>query len=235
MLAHKGISSSIILSFLLIFNFSAKAQRFQTGITFGPAMTTVNGIDTKDYDNDAYKLGFTLGAFANTHISDKNILQFEINFTQAGATQAPDSLNNSSFRLTLNYLNAGVLIRHRIRFKMSGKLVDKVDLEAGVAVGRLLSSSFVENTYSVPLTSANYNTTDINAFAGIDYSFSQRFYFCARYSNSLQPLVKRDYTPYYASYYTWNKGNNMIFDFSFHILLGKRNTDAAANLNPTTK
>jgi len=220
-----------MLPFFLFLNHSAKAQRFMPGITFGPAATTVNGIDNKDFDNDAFKIGFTLGAFVNTHLNDKNILQFEMNFMQKGASQAPDSNNNHSFKLRLNYLDAGVLIRHRISFKLSGKLINNIDLEIGASAGRLLSASYILNTYPQPLTSDDFNYTDINAFVGIDYNFSPNVYFCVRYSNSLDPVLVRNPVVYYPSAYTWNRGNNEVFDFTLRIVFGKR-VAVNSNSNP---
>ncbi len=205
------------------------AQRFRAGLSGGLTVADIDGADTRDNDNDFHKVGFTAGALVNTQLTKKSLIQFEVNYIQKGSMQPPDSLNNGYYKIALQYVEIPVLIRRQIYFNYKGRRVNKVDLEGGVSYARLVHSTVIGNTNYVLSTAGNYfNTNEASVLLGVDYNFTRNIYFCFRYSNSVTPAVKRNsLKPGFVSY-TFNRGNNMVFQFSFRVVFGGSREDAAS-------
>ncbi|MBI3518467.1 MAG: PorT family protein [Bacteroidetes bacterium] len=211
----------IILFVTILVTQQLTAQRFNAGFSGGLVVSDIDGADTRDTDNDFHKLGFTLGGVVNTQLTKKTLLQFEINFIQKGSMQPPDSLNNGYFKIALGYVEIPLLIRRQIYFNWKGKKINKFDLEAGVSYGKMVQRKVIGNTnYVISNTSDYYNTNDVSVLVGADYNFTKNVLFCFRYSNSVIPVIKRNnIRPGFYSY-AYNKGNNLVFQFSFKFLFG---------------
>jgi len=210
----------------LLFIQQLHAQHFMAGLSGSGLVSDVQGTDTRDFDNDFYKAGFSLGAFVNRQISDKNILQLEINYIQKGAEQVPDSNNNGYFKLTLNYIEVPVLLRHRIHFNANNKFYNNFEWELGVSGGYLFSYNFISGTgYSYTYSTGSLNTIDISVLGGINYILSPSVYVGLRYSNSLIPVMKRNNLPSTFNQYSlaFNDGNNLVWAFSLkYVIAGKQ-------------
>lgn len=91
--------------------------------------------------------------------------------------------------------------------------------------------------YTLPATSQYYNYNDVSALLGLDYNFTKNIYFCFRYSNSLIPTIKKNGANYGTqSIYTINKGNSMVFQFSFKFVLnGKKQETTPVSTTPVTQ
>jgi hypothetical protein len=217
MLKSKYIS---VLFFLISFEIGmAQNQRFKAGFTAGLVATDVDGADTRDGDNDFSKLGFTAGLLLNTELSKKTALQLELNFIQKGSMQRPDSMNNGYYKIGFSYVEFPVLLKRHITFKVRQKPVTRIDLEAGASVGRMVSYQIINGTNSVLPPSNNlFNFTDVSLLAGADYNISKSVIFCLRYSNSIIPVIKRNTPNIHFITYTFNKGNNMVLQFSFKFI-----------------
>lgn len=217
------IDKTHILFILLLFILSKSySQKFFGGFTAGLVASDINGADTRDPDNDFHKVGFTVGGLMNTQLTKKSILQFEINYIQKGSLQPPDSLNNGYFKIALGYVEIPLIIKRQIYFNWKQKRVNKVDIEAGVSYGRMVSNNVVGGTNYTLSSAANYfNTNDISVLIGADYNFTKNIYFCFRYSNSLIPAIKKNSANTgIQSVNTINKGNNMVLQFSFKFVFG---------------
>jgi hypothetical protein len=215
--------------FLIVFIYQTNfAQQFRAGFSGGLVATDIDGADSRDGDNDFHKLGFTLGGIVNTPINKKNTFQFEINFIQKGSMQPPDSNNMGYYKIALSYIEVPVLIKRRIYFTIRKKPVSKFDLEYGFSAGKLLQHSATgNNNYSLTSSKNAFNPFDISLLAGADYNISKNVYFCFRYSNSVIPAIKRNTPNLNFITYTFNKGNNMVFQFSFKFVFGGKAEDPA--------
>ncbi len=206
------------LLFLLVVNLM-QAQRFRVGFTGGLCVTDIDGADTRDSDNDFHKPGFTVGGILNMPLNEKRSFQFEINYIQKGSTMPPDSLNNGYYKIALDYVEMPFLIKQRVKFNLRKKPVTQLDLEGGVSVGRMIRHNVTGSTNYGIISSDNlFNKTDLSLLFGADYNFSKNFYFCVRYSNSVIPSIKRNAPNLNFITYTFNRGNNMVWQFSFKFL-----------------
>lgn len=210
-----------ILSLLVFLFNSALAQKFNAGFSLGLCATDISGAGTRDGDSDFHKIGFTAGGLINTPINKKNVFQFEINFIQKGSSQPPDSNNNGYYKIALAYVEVPLLVKRHVTFTLKKKPVNKVDLEAGASIGRMISRTVVGNTnYNIATPDKLFNRTDISILLGADYNFTKNVYFCFRYSNSIIPAIKRNTPNLNFITYTFNRGNNMVFQFSFKFVFG---------------
>lgn len=224
----------ILISAIILIVNNISAQKFNAGFSGGLVVSDIDGADTRDTDNDFHKLGFTAGGIVNTQITKKTILQFEINYIQKGSMQPPDSLNNGYFKIALAYVEIPLLVRRQIYFNWKGKKLNKIDLEAGISYGKMVQRKVIGNTnYVLSNTAQYYNTNDISILVGADYNFTKNVLFCFRYSNSVIPVIKRNSIRPGFLTYSYNKGNNLAFQFSFKFLFGakqKTNTPPQENV-----
>lgn len=224
----------LISAIILIVN-NVNAQKFNAGFSGGLVVSDIDGADTRDTDNDFHKVGFTAGGVVNTQLTKKTILQFEINYIQKGSMQPPDSLNNGYFKIALAYVEIPLLVRRQIYFNWKGKKLNKIDLEAGISYGKMVQRKVIGNTnYVLSNTAQYYNTNDVSILVGADYNFTKNVLFCFRYSNSVIPAIKRNSIRPGFFTYSYNKGNNLAFQFSFKFLFGaKQKTDTPPQENVT--
>lgn len=224
----------LVASLLLLGYHESNAQRFRAGFSGGLTVTDIDGADTKDNDNDFYKLGFTAGALVNAQIGKKSSLQFEINYIQKGSLQIPDSLNNGYFKIAIDYVEVPLLVKRHVYFNMKKGPVNKVDMGIGVSVGQMVRKVVIDKTNNtLPNTDNLYNKTDVSLLAEIDYNFTKNICFCFRYSNSLIPAIKKNIPYAHFLYYTFNRGNNMVFQFSFKFLFGAKKQETTPTPVPT--
>ncbi|HEU4719352.1 MAG TPA: outer membrane beta-barrel protein [Bacteroidia bacterium] len=217
---------------LILLSLSASAQQFHAGLTGGLTVTDIPGMDPRDPDEDFNKLGFVAGGIVSTILSDQNDFQFELNFIQKGSAQRPDSLNNGQFSLALNYVEVPFVFRHRMNINLKQKTVRRLGFECGLSLGRLVHERMLANNYTQTLSATDFNYTDISLLAGLDYLFTDHFMFSLRYSNSVIPAVKRNAIMPGFVRYSFNQGNNMVFQLSFKYIFGKATAIQDTNNQP---
>jgi len=217
---------------LLFFFFvhHANAQRFHVGINFGLAVTDIPGTDPRDGDVDFHKFGITAGGFVGTQLnSPKNFLQFEINYTQKGSLQPPDSLNNGFAQLKIDYVDVPILIRHKLSLSVNRGAVGtgdtaakkfRFEFEYGLSIGRVVHFNDNVSGYTQTFNMSQVNKTDVSLLAGINYHFSEGFYLGFRFSNSVIPAFKKNSTPLFLLPKAFNNGNNIVLQFSFKYIFG---------------
>ena len=207
----------LIIFPVIIFTCNIKSQNFHGGLFAGPTITDVNGADIYDGDNDFHKLGYTFGGFVNKKISEKSKMQLEIAYTQKGSSTPPDSTHtNLYYTLVLNYFDINILYKHQIHLNKKNDK-DRLGYEIGITTGSLVSSNYsVQSMKQPPL---KLNKFQLCYTLGLTYNLSQRIFISGRYSNSIIHAIKRDGfgAPVV---YTWNKGNNMVFQIAFGFMLG---------------
>jgi hypothetical protein len=231
----------LIFSAFLLFwglqntSFAQGPSRFRAGLSMGAVATDIPGTDTRDNDSDFKKLGFTFGAFVNSELSAKNILQLEINFTQKGAQQDPDSLNNGYFKLSLNYIDVPLIFRHKMHLNIRHKPMDKLEIEGGIALEQLISYTNIDGTnYQLPIDKNTFNTTTASILAGLNFNLTPHIYFCLRYSNSFIPAVKRNSIPAAFFRYAYNSGNNQVVLFAVKYVFGTPKALASKEVKDST-
>ena len=225
----------VLLSSLLITSCAFAQEVFHIGLTGGLDATDVKGMDMRDNDNDFNKLGFTVGGLVSAAISKDNSVQMEINYIQKGSLQKPDSSNQNYYKLSLNYLEVPVLFKHRLHFNIYRRPTNNFQLEGGASIGKLVGPT---NPYVVSVTTAgnviNYSTylplsslrpIDISLIVGVDFDITSNFIFCIRYTNSILPPIRRDAQISNINFlpYTFNAGNNMVFQFTLKYIFGNVN------------
>lgn len=206
-----------IICFLLIGLQSSFAQRFRAGLVAGLVSTDLAGVDP--YDNDFHKAGFTAGGILNAKLSDKNSFQFEILYTQKGSLQPADSLNNFNyFQLNLNYIEVPLLFIHKFTFNVNKKPIKGFASEVGISLGALSGISQNNNTfYGIP-DNKQFRNNEVAANIGFSYTIIDNLSLNVRYSNSIIPVVKNAQLLNGFFWYTFNKGNNMVFYFSLRYI-----------------
>jgi hypothetical protein len=212
-----------IVFFVFLFSLlagAAVAQNFRAGFTIGATATDIDGMDTRDRDNDFNKLGYMLGGIVNSPLGKKNMFQMEMNYIKKGTMQKPDSMNNGYYKLALDYIEVPFMIRHRVHFNSSKKPIDRFDWEAGASAGRLVRSTWMRGNYQYDVDLSRVNKIDMSIFLGVNYNISSRVYLSFRYSNSVIPAVKHDVIPGYLLTYLFNTGNNMVFQMSLKLIFG---------------
>lgn len=220
------------IAFLLLFLFPAFkysiAQTFQAGFYIGASVSDIPGTDNIDNDVDFEHLGFVAAGTVSTQITPKTRLQMEIRFIQRGASQNPpvDStgfplLDSGFFKMTLNYVDVAIGIKHSIHFNLRNVATDKYGIEAGVSFGALVG-------YSYSVSGVNYALDlapiDISPYIGLYYNVTPHFYVEGRYSNAINSALKHDNSnsnSFYNLYYgTWDAGHNVGFTFAIGFLFG---------------
>jgi len=214
------------LSLFLISNLLCRevsAQRFKAGISAGLVSSDVYGDDPRDYDNDFNKLGYVWGGLVNTHLSENDVLQLEINLIQKGTLQSPDSNGFGYYRLALNYVEMPLIYKHRIALRISKNPINAFDIIAGISAGQLYHSKIEGDFITVNPDMSFLNKTDVSIHLGIAYNFSNHFNFCIRYSNSIIPVFKQNIVSsfYYPTPFDkFNSRNNMVWHFIFEYTFG---------------
>lgn len=219
---------------LLFMMKAAEAQRFHAGLSAGAVITDIPGTDLRDGDVDFHKWGLAAGGLVNTAIGPNNDFQFEINYIQKGSMQPPDTLNNGYFKFSLAYIEVPLLFKHRLHFTANKKQQNTFGFELGMSVGRAVSFSEIVNNYPQSFDKSMLNKTDISVLAGVNYFFSEHFYFGFRFSNSVVPALKRNSAPLFLYRYTFNNGNNVVMQLSFKYVFGRMTDKAAGGNNSPT-
>lgn len=211
----------LIIVGLCFLSIPAFSQSFKAGFHIGLTVTEINGANVSLNRRGFHKVGVTAGGVANAKVAKKTLVQFEINFTQKGSLQPPDSLNNGYYKIALGYIEIPLLLRQQIYFNYKGKRINKIDFELGASYGKMIQTNVYGNTnYQLNNAIDYYNTNDVSILAGFDFNFTKNVCFNFRYSNSVIPAIKRNaLTPGFVSY-TFNRGNNQVFQFGFKFLFG---------------
>jgi hypothetical protein len=207
--------------FILGISLQLNAQRFRAGISAGMVLSDIQGADTRDFDNDFNKVGFAAGGIVNTKLTEQNSFQFEINYITKGSAQRPDSANMGYYKLKMNYVEVPFVYRHRMEFTLNKKPRTHLEFEFGASVGRLIKFEEIRDNYPQTVSLDNVHKTDISILLGLNYDINEHFYFGVRYANSVIPALKRNSISPYFIRYTFNNGNNMVWQLSLHYVFGK--------------
>jgi hypothetical protein len=171
--------AKVIFCFLL-FSLPLSAQvKFNAGLSFGPIKSGIPGIIS--YKNSK-KTGINAGLIGTATLDGNSFLQIEINYTQKGCRSGL-MLNNSFYRLSLNYAEIPVLYRFDH---------DRGYIEAGVSYCRLLDFEEMQDFYVVHWIDPQLvRETDISLLGGGGWFLGDYFAVGARYGWSALPIFRR--------------------------------------------
>ncbi len=166
--------------FFLLFSLQLSAQvEFNAGLSFGPIKSGIPGIISY---KESKKTGINAGLIGTATLDDQSFLQIEINYTQKGC-RSPLTLNNSFYRLSMNYAEIPVL------YRFDG---DRWYLEGGVSYCRLLDFEEMQDFYIVQWIDPQVvRKTDISLLGGGGWFLGDYFAIGARYGWSALPVFHR--------------------------------------------
>lgn len=205
------------------------AQKFGGGLSLGLANTDINGAENRHPHNAFHKLGYSVGGLLNIKLNPKWDFQFELNYTQKGSSLPQDINHVEYYKISLTYVEIPLLFKRRIVFNLPKKRWDKLELEAGFSIGKLINHTVKGySNYVIPTSKDPFNLYEPAILLGASYRLIRNFYFCFRYSNAIIPVVKHNTLVTTSRPLGFNRGNNMVFLFSFKYIFrsGKESRNA---------
>ena len=195
----------IITSLLSLFTILLTAQQTKFGIKGGLniANQSDNYISNLVQTNNSSIIGFNLGAFVESEISDKFSIQPEVLFSVQGNKYAYNvfvrvdaatlgEYVNTQIVNNLFYLNIPVTIKYYI--------VEKISLEIGPQFGLLLSSKSKSSSFFQTLGNVNssysdgYKSIDYGINLGAGYNITEKISTGIRYNFGLNNVNGRSST-----------------------------------------
>ncbi len=191
----KRILFVLIICFLS--NSFVKAQHFNGGIIVGMSASQVSGDNLSGFD----KAGIFGGVFANFQISEKSVVQMEIDYIEKGSKQNPKEKNNFySYILKLNYVEIPLLYKYIFS--------DKLSFELGPYCAILIKDAFEEqNEVTV---NRPFNKQDIGITVGIAYSITQNLKIDMRNSNTFFTFPVREHLSGAKKWYNQGQYNTVL-------------------------
>jgi hypothetical protein len=188
---------------------SVKAQRFDGGMTFGITAAQIDGDNLAGFN----KVGIHFGAYTNTALSEKVLIQLEMKYCNRGAygNRGTKELPNI-YKMVLNYFDVPLGIQYYTS--------DDLYFEGGFLTGFLLSNKMFDGGGRVPQSEldaiGNFNDQDYNFFAGFGIEMNEKLTFNMRYAYSIVPARTRLTGGYYYGFwqrllgYTEGDYNNYV-------------------------
>ncbi len=194
----------IILFLFVIVPLWSISQNFDGGIFAGLTTTQVDGDRFSGYN----KAGMLFGGFVKNKLSKTLGAQLEIKYIQKGSRKEikPDKGDYTYYKMKLSYAEVPVLLNYYYK--------DKFIIEAGLAVGYLISSyeegsqdgSTVVEIY--PDDSRPFKNIELSGLAGMNYLISENFIANFRFSYSIFPI--RDHPGNQTYYFDRGQYNNLL-------------------------
>ena len=163
------------------------AQSFNGGLIAGATFCQVDGDAYAGY----HQLGFTAGAYANLPVENNLSVQMELKYSLLGAHSSVKEVTEyyyNPYSLRLHYAEIPLMLRYDLgRFRVSGRPLDYVTLEAGVSLDfRLRATEDVDTDYQV--TTHRWNFFSMTGNAGIHFAITDHLGFGARFMYSVAPI-----------------------------------------------
>lgn len=160
-----------------------KGQNFHIGGIAGVNASQISGDGLAGFN----KAGLLVGGYANTDISEKVNMQFEILYSEKGSRKLPrnDKGDTDAFLLRLNYVEIPVMLRLKN---------NKFTYDVGIYYGRLLNQYLEDENgpFDIPEPLNQFKGGDFGALIGINFNFSKHLIMNWRISNSLTAVRKHD-------------------------------------------
>lgn len=186
---------------LLLLLISAKInaqEHFNWGLKEGITRSQVSGNMYKGF----YKSGFSGGAFIKGRLLGNWTAAIDVMYVECGSIKRSVYTNGhvNSYFLQLSYIQIPLLFQYHIQ---------RVGIEFGPGYGILMKAKeiIVADGIAYPGTQL-FNKDEINFNIGVTYSFSSRFGYSIRYTNSIVPIRRNGYNS--AKWMQYGQKNNVF-------------------------
>ncbi len=174
----------LLLSFwIVVSSLSLWAQGFKGGVTGGLVVSQVDGDKYSGY----HKIGFQGGFYTRYYFNDKFSLTTMLRYVPKGSHFGDDK-KQTYFKISLNYID--------IPISVSYKLLDKLDVSAGISVGILFKPKVEDSVGTISSDRLPYKKTDFNVLAGVAYHITEKVSVKIEHAYSVVPINTR-MTPQY--------------------------------------
>lgn len=168
-----------VILFLLIISSEINAQEhFNWGLKEGISRAQVSGITYKGF----YKSGFAGGAFIKGRLAGNWTAAIDLMYVECGSLRRSVYTNGyvNSYFLQLNYIQIPLLFQYHI---------GRVGIEFGPGYGILMKVKEISVIDGLSYSGTKlFNKDEINFNIGVTYTFSSRFGYSLRYTNSTVPI-----------------------------------------------
>ncbi len=188
-----------LILFLLLISAKMNAQEhFNWGLKEGITRAQVSGNMYKGF----YKSGFAGGAFIKGRLLGNWTAAIDVMYVECGSIKRSVYTGGhvNSYFLQLSYLQIPLLFQYHI---------ERVGIEFGPGYGILMKAKeiIVKDGIAYPGTQS-FNKDEINFNIGVTYSFSSRFGYSIRYTNSTVPIRRNGYNT--AKWMQYGQKNNVF-------------------------
>lgn len=146
-----------------------------------------------DFSNAGFnKLSGTGGVLFTVRDKYKNHIQLEVNYIRKGALRKPESDNPDKVSLSLHYVEVPLFYRmDNLAIARKGR----GGFDLGLSYAYLISPQLRRNGNSIEYNRIWSDNYDLSALFGVHYRISSHLYIDARYSFSINPILRRNILP----------------------------------------
>lgn len=162
------------------------AQSFNGGLLVSPVFSQVDGDHYAGYN----QLGVSAGAYINLPFADHFSAQMEMRYSLLGAHSSVKEISEyyyEPYNLRMHYAEIPLMLRYDLGyFRVGGRSLDFITLEAGVSLDFLLrATETVDTDYQVTTSRWNFFSSTVNG--GIHFAFNEHWGLGARFMYSVVP------------------------------------------------
>jgi hypothetical protein len=182
-----------ILLFIGGITFLAAQPKVDFGLHGGVLVSNMPGFTNTGFR----KVSGTAGVIITRRDKYKNYVQVEINYIRKGAFRKEENDNPNKYNLSLHYVEIPVFYRME-KFALTSRngQEQRVGVDIGLSYARLISPRMFKNGDQVAFNEIWSDKYDLSALFGVHLRVNNRMYFDARYSFSINPILRRNVLPY---------------------------------------
>lgn len=162
--------------------------RYDIGFHGGALVSTMPGFSNSGFS----KVSGTGGMVFTRRDKYKNHLQMEVNYIRKGALRMREADNPDRISLSLHYVEIPVFYRmDNLAIARKGR----GGFDLGLSYAYLVSPQLRRNGNSIAYDRRWSDSYDLSALFGVHYRISSHLYIDARYSFSINPILRRNILP----------------------------------------
>lgn len=196
------MGGKILFLFIILISNNVKSQNFNGGLIGGISSSQVSGDNLSGYN----KAGLFLGVFTQVPVSSITNIKMEMNFIQKGSRN-PKLNQNGIPDISTSYLEIPISLNYNQNELLS--------IESGIQTAFLLSAKD-NDVYGSVNSDPPFDKTDISAFIGIYYHYSEKMSLNTRLGNSVLPIRGYDTE----RIFIFKRGQyNTVLSFTIHYII----------------
>ena len=196
------MGKKILFLFIILISNNVKSQNFNGGLIGGISSSQVSGDNLSGYN----KAGLFLGVFTQAPVSSITNIKMEMNFIQKGSRN-PKLNQNGIPDISTSYLEIPISLNYNQNELLS--------IESGIQTAFLLSAKD-NDVYGSVNSDPPFDKTDISAFIGIYYHYSEKMSLNTRLGNSVLPIRGYDTQ----RIFIFKRGQyNTVLSFTIHYII----------------